>query len=277
MENVKELVDFSKALELDFNKALQALEKVSESFTVNAWVPSLQKEVKFKQIDAKQQKNILSSAMDTSIYNTSFIKTFYDILKQNILEKDIEVDNLTLTDKISIGLALKSQLSDEILLVFGEKKDIPEKFKIQPIIDNLKQFKTPNPIVLDATSENFSLKVELSPVTVGIENDYDSQYKGNKKQEDIKTTEDVQKIISEAFLGELSKYITKLWINNTEIDYKSLSYNQKMRIIEKLPSSFLQKLLDNISIWKLEVDKFLSVNYEQYTQVVSLEPTMFLS
>jgi hypothetical protein len=268
MENIKDL---------DFNKALQALEKVSESFTVDAWIPSMQREVKFKQIDAKQQKDILSSAMDTSVYNTSFIKTFYDILKENVLEKDIDVNDLTLIDKISVGLALKSELSDDIVLFFGEKKEISEKFKIQPIINKLKQFKLPNPINLDTKSENFSLKVEISPVTVGIENDYDSQYKGNKKQEDIKTTEDVQKIISEAFLGELSKYITKLWINETEIDYKSLSYNQKMRVIEKLPSSFLQKIIDSVSVWKLNVDEFLSVNYEQYTQTILLEPTMFLS
>lgn len=268
MENIKDM---------DFNRALQALEQVSESFTVDAWIPSLNKEVKFKQIDAKQQKNILSSAMDTSVYNTSFIKAFYEILKENILEKTININNFTLIDKISVGLALKNKLSDEIVLFFGEKKDVSQKFKIQPIIDKLKEFKTQEPIKLETKSDEFSLKVEIEPVTVGVEYEYDSQYKGNKKQEDIKTTEDVQKIISEAFIGELSKYIIKVWINDTEIEFKSLTFNQKIKLIEKLPSSFLQKIIDVIGIWKNKMDEFLTVEYDEYKQSVVLDPTMFLS
>jgi hypothetical protein len=121
---------------------LNELEKISKTFTVDVWIPSLKKNIKFKQIDAKQQKDILSSAMDTSVYNTSFVKTFYEIIKYNILpESNINLDEFTLVDKISIGLTLKEQITDELMLFFGEdKKEITQKFKIKPILDKLKQY-----------------------------------------------------------------------------------------------------------------------------------------
>jgi hypothetical protein len=270
MENTKEF---------DFNSALNELEKISKTFTVDVWIPSLKKNIKFKQIDAKQQKDILSSAMDTSVYNTSFVKTFYEIIKYNILpESNINLDEFTLVDKISIGLTLKEQITDELMLFFGEdKKEITQKFKIKPILDKLKQYETPSSIILNTKNDNFELEVEISPVTIGAEYLYETQYRGNKKKEDIKTSEDVQQLISEAFIGELSKYISNMWINKSEINFKILTLNQKIRLIEKLPSSFLQKILDNISNWKSKTDEFLTIKHENYEQVISLDASMFLS
>jgi len=270
MENIKEF---------DFNSALNELEKISKTFTVDVWIPSLKRNIKFKQIDAKQQKDLLSSAMDTSVYNTNFIKTFYDIIKYNLLQgQDVNLDKFTLIDKISIGLTLKEQITDELTLFFGEdKKDSVQKFKIKPIIDKLKQYETPSPIVLDVKNDNFQLEVEVSPVTIGAEYLYDTQYKGNKKKEDIKTSEDVQQLLSEAFIGELSKYISNMWINKSEINFVNLTLNQKIKLIEKLPSSFLQKILDNVSSWKAKTDEFLTVKYENEEQIINLEASMFLS
>ena len=65
---------------LNFEQLLQAIEQVSDTFNVNVWIPSKQNFYNFKEIDAKQQKNLLSSAINSSIYNANFVKTFYKIL-----------------------------------------------------------------------------------------------------------------------------------------------------------------------------------------------------
>ena len=46
---------------LNFDDALRALDAISEAFNVSVWIPSKKKEYLFKEIDAKQQKNILLS------------------------------------------------------------------------------------------------------------------------------------------------------------------------------------------------------------------------
>jgi hypothetical protein len=262
---------------LDFTQALEALEQVSDSFTVNVWIPSLNREISFKQLDAKQQKDILSSAMDTSVYNTSFIKTFYNILKQNILEKNIDIDEFTLIDKLSIGLSLKNKLSENLTLFFGEKKDIPFKVNTNDILEKLKTYQTPENKIIESKNLDFSIKVELKYVTIGVEYNYDTHYKGNKKTEDLKKTEDVQKIISDAFIGETSKYLNNIWINDSLLDFKSLTFDQKIKVVEKFPSNLLQKIIENIGIWKTNIDNILSITYENQTQTINLEPSMFLT
>ena len=99
---------------IDFKNALEVLDQISEVFKVDVWIPSTQSYLQFKEIDTKQQKEMLSSAMDNSVYNTTFINVFYDILKQNLLEKDKTIiDNLTIHDKASIAIYLKNQISKQ--------------------------------------------------------------------------------------------------------------------------------------------------------------------
>lgn len=266
---------------LDFDKALNILNQASESFTLDVWVPSLNKNVVFKQLDAKQQKELLSSVMDTSVYNVNFIKTFYNILKTNILEKEIDISLFTLFDKTVIALFLKRQISEDINIVFDEKLQISEKFKIDNILERTKSYITPEPFITDSSNEKFSIKVEMTYPTIKKEYDYDTEYKKNKKTEDLKSTEEVQSIISEAFIGETSKYINKIWINDSEIDCNKITINQKIRIIETFPSSLMQKTLEQISVWKKSVDDILTVkktlNNKEYTKVISVDSLMFFN
>jgi hypothetical protein len=262
---------------LDFNQAMTSLEQVSNSFVVDIWIPSLNKTILFKQLDAKQQKEILSSVMDTSVYNTSFIKTFYNIIKENISDSTVDINEFTLIDKLTIGLSLKSKLSENLTLFFGEKKEIPVKINIDDILEKLKTYESPKNKIIESKNSNFSIKVELKYVTIGVEYDYDTHYKGNKKTEDLKKTEDVQKIISDAFIGETSKYLNNIWINEDILPFRDLSFDQKTRIVEKFPSNLLQKIIENIGLWKSSVDSILSIDYEDQKQTISLEPAMFLS
>jgi hypothetical protein len=262
---------------LDFNQAISSLEQISNSFIVDVWIPSLNTNISFKQLDAKQQKDILSSVMDTSVYNTSFIKTFFNIIKENISDKTLDVNEFTLIDKLSIGLSLKSKLSENLTLFFGEKKEIPIKVNVNDILEKLKTYKTPENKIIESNNSNFSIKVELKYVTIGVEYDYDTHYKGNKKTEDLKKTEDVQKIISDAFIGETSKYLNKIWINNDILPFKNLSFDQKIKIVEKFPSNLLQKIIEHIALWKIDIDKLISITHENQTQSVNLEPSIFLS
>jgi hypothetical protein len=263
---------------LDFSSALNALDKVSESFKVDVWVPSKQSNLTFRELDAKQQKDLLSAAMDTSVYNTSFIKAFYGILKNNVLSDDKTiVDTLTLIDKASVALSLKAKVTDKINIVFDENKNISNKFEISSILEKFKSYKNPKPTILESKSNEFLLKVEIIYPTIKVEYDYDHQFKGNKKQEDVKTTEDVQQLISNAFLGETSKYVNRVWVNEDEVDLSVLKFDQRIKLIEKLPSNLIQKIVDIISLWKQDFDAVLTVKQDEYSKVISIDSLLFLS
>jgi hypothetical protein len=262
---------------LDFSSALNALDDVSKSFSVEIWIPSTQSNLTFKEINAKQQKSLLNAAMDTSVYNTGFIQSFYNILKENILSEGANIDSLTLSDKTCIALNLKNQISNQINVVFDEDKNISQKYNLNEILTKFKSYNTPQSTILESNSKDFILKVEISLPTIKTEVDYDNQLKDNKKTEDIKTQEDVKILVVNAFLGETSKFINKVWINDEQIDLNSLKFEQRIKLIEKLPSNLIQKIIDNISVWKKDLDEILTVKHKEYTKTISIDSLLFLN
>ena len=264
---------------IDFNNAIQALNEISEIFKVDVWIPSKQSYLQFKEIDTKQQKDMLASAMDSSVYNTTFIGVFYEILKQNILEKDKTIiDDLTIYDKASIAIYLKNQISNELNVIFDDKNNISAKINLNNIIGKFKAYKTPKNEIIKIVNKNVSLAIEVSLPTVLVEIQHDKQMSKNyKKSNQVKNNDDVKNIISDAFIVETSKYIRKIWINDSEVDLNSEIIDQKLKIIEKMPSVIVQKVLEQISKWKKEIDDILIVEHEDYKKVIGIDSLLFLT
>jgi hypothetical protein len=262
---------------LNFDDALNALSNASESFKIDVWLPSKQRYVTFKEIDAKQQKSLLSAAIDNSVYNSDFIKSFYNILKENVLDEDETfIDELSIADKAFIAISLRSQISEELTINFSET--INEKIKIKDVISKFKSYKNPNFENLEVKNNEVSIKINIELPTIKDELDYEEQfYKDYKKVDDVKTTKDLQNIVSEAFIAETSKYIKDISINDKNFDFKALTFNQKIRIVEKLPSALIQKLLEQISLWKKDIDSVLTVKNGDITKVINIDSLLFLS
>jgi len=268
---------------LDFENALKALNEASETFQIDIWIPSKNKYLKFKEIDAKQQKNLLNAAMDNSVYNSSFLRVFNEIIYSNLLEDDKSIlDDIVTADKASIAISLKNQISEEFRVIFDEKNNIIEKVKLKPIIEKFKNYKINPAKTVELQNTNVKIKAEIYQPTIKTELDYnDNLNKQYKKADQIKTNEEIQTIISDAFIGETSKYIKKLWINEQEISLDDITINQKNAIVEKLPSGLIQKILELISSWKKELDEVLTVtktlNSKEYSKVISIDSLLFLS
>jgi hypothetical protein len=71
---------------LDFNDALKALDHITkESFSFDVWIPSIERFVKMKEINAKQQKAIIESAIDYTNSKPTFSKVLHDIILRKLL------------------------------------------------------------------------------------------------------------------------------------------------------------------------------------------------
>lgn len=262
---------------LDFNDALNAINNASKTFKIDVWIPSKSKYISFKEIDAKQQKNLLSAAMDNSVYNSDFIKTFYDILKNNILSEDIStIDELTIVDRSFIAISLKSQISNELNVKFND--EISEKINLNDIISKFTSYKLPSSEEISLKNDSVILSVGIDIPSIKTEIDYEENfYKDCKKVDEIKTNKDVQSIISDAFISETSKYIKYIKVNDSQFNFDSLTFNQKIRSAEKLPSGLIQKVLEVIANWKKDIDLILTVNSGELKKVISIDSLLFLS
>ena len=77
---------------LNFNDAINALNSVSDSFKIEVWIPSLQKNISFKEIDAKQQKAILGHPQLKRILNM-------DEMISHPMRKEFPMEDAGRTDK----------------------------------------------------------------------------------------------------------------------------------------------------------------------------------
>jgi hypothetical protein len=263
---------------LDFVSALNALEQVSESFKVDAWIPSLNQNLSFKQIDGKQQKELLGAAMDTSVYNSTFTKVFYNIIKNNLIATDKSiVDKFTIADKASIALHLRSKISNTLNVFFDDKKFTIDDVELNSVLEKFKSYKIPTPVTYTAQNDVFKIAVEIKQPTIKSEVDFDEQFKDNLKAEDIKTTENLQKVVTGAFIGEITKYIDNITINDQIVPISTLPFEQKVKLIERLPSNIIQDTVNLISTWKKDLETFLTVKKDEFSQAISIDSTLFLN
>lgn len=264
---------------LNFNDAINALSDASDSFKIDVWVPLLERYLTFKEIDAKQQKSLLSAAIDNSVYSSDFISAFYNILKENILNEDKSIiDTLTIADKAFIGIALRNQISNILSIKFSD--DEKEDVFLDSIISKFKSYTVPKPETIQIENDTAKISVIISLPTIDEELLYEKLvYKDIKNIDQIKSTKEIQSLISEAFIGETSKYIKNISVNDASFNFNNLSLNEKLRIVEKLPSGLIQKILIKISQWKKDIDTILTVNNKDNTKnkVVNVDSLLFLS
>jgi hypothetical protein len=253
---------------LDFNKALTELVQIADNYSFDIWIPSKNKNVKFTEITALQQKDILSGSMDSSIYSKKFNNALYDIIKTNSSE---DINEFTILDKILICLQLREKVSNIVKI---SKNDDKIDVDILPIIEKFKSsYNHPTETIL---SHN-NIFINIYPCLISEEKNYDETIlTDNKKAEDIKNTDDIQNIISNAFIGELAKSITNLKINDQTINLLSLTFKQRIRLVEKMPASLIQEILNVVSEWKKSVDDFLTVEKDGEKILLKIDPLFFI-
>lgn len=261
---------------ISFNDALNMLDSVSkESFLTDAWIPSLNRSVKIKEITAKQQKTILESAIDSAVSKSTFGKVFFDIITANCLEDKSIVENLTIADKASIAFAMRAQISNTVKVVFKEDPKIENKISLDSILTKFSEYVHPTSEFLEISKNGVNISTEISLPTISEEFKFDSFLYGKKAKED--QVEEVKDIITSAFLGEAAKYIKEITIDGTSLGYSNLGISQKLMFVEKLSATLVQRILEKIIVWKSNLDKIYTVNHEGIDKTIEIDNLLFLS
>lgn len=257
----------------NFDSALHALEKLVDSYISDVYIPSTEETIKIKEINANQQKDLLSSALDNSLYNTNFIKILYGILKDIIGEDKLKT--YTIFDKAALVMSIRSQVSKTLKVKFPEKEENVE-MEIYPI---LKRFETHYKHPSSTIVKDSKIQIEINVPSIFTEKDYEEEvHRKEKKIEDIKSTNDIKEVISKEFLGELSKFIKSVSIEENSIDFENLTFPQRTRLVERIPSSLVQEILNHINKWKGELDEVLTVkDAENQKTVIKIDPLLFVN
>ena len=250
----------------DVADILKILNRANESFAYEVFIPSLQKNVMFRQINTSQQKRLLKAIIDSPAYNTEFIFALRQIIAENCVDS-IDVNNLTIYDKMIIAMTMRAMsISNDLDMTFTipKTKDVAEqkitrRMSLKDLIDTaLKTIKIEDIIIKD---ERGIYEIYCSLPTIYDEFKLEDELRKNVMTIEIKNENELRNTIGEVFINEIVKYVKKIIIrsNNEEntIDLKDVKFAERIKIIESIPAQINKQIIEYINNIVKEFGKVL--------------------
>lgn len=228
---------------------LKQLETLNASAGVSVYIPSLKKTVRFKNLNLKQQKDLLKSSIDDTLTKLSFTTKFYNIIQENAIDI-LDINKLYTFDRSAIALALR---------VNG----LSSTYNGINLNDVITQIQT---ISIDTESLKESINVQdltinLEAPTLSVDRDINLTTTARLKnipERDVKT------LIGELFVHEIVKFIKSITFKTESgeqtITFSELKVDDKITVTEQLPSTATGKILDYIKSYRAFESKFVTLN-----------------
>ena len=217
---------------------LEKLGKINDD-KVKVFLPSLKKTIEVTPLTLKQQKDLISSALDGVKGAFFFNKTLNDIIINNSGNNDLKS-----YDKLPIIAHLRKHS-------LGNKVKIDEK-----IIDldvAIKNFKTvPLNIKDEHIVEVKTLKVYLRVPTLSEENMIFKKGEQDADSDRSSTREGLGLL----YMLELLKYIDKLEIEEEEVDFSKIKIKDRIELVEELPLTMykgISKYIESMNAYTNEI------------------------
>ena len=205
----------------DFLKKLSSLKN---DFKV--YVPSLKKQVVAKPITLKQQKDIISTAVNGVLGALQFAETI-----NNVIMNNVEGDDFFAFDRVPIILGLRAHsLGDKV------KANNEEIVSISPCLEKGKaqtKFKLTNKVSIDG------IKIDLRIPTLAEENQI---IKKCILEVDKLKDENLSEAMGLIYIFELIKHINSVTVDDQTVNFNDLKVVDRVKIVERLPLELYEKI-----------------------------------
>lgn len=263
--------------------AINAIDNINNSYSYGVFIPSLGREVQFHQMTTSQQKAFIKNTMAAGNTGTSsLIYATHNLLKENCAEKDIDVDEFTVVDKLVACTMIRiMSVGSQITVTVGadEEKKKPG-FNVNINLMNLydKMVNTYKSVEFTPVIkvDNCPFTVEIGLPTVGDEFriEQDAQEKTKKRIDEHSSQNEVASTFGELFIQEIVKYIRSITIASKNkdtgepedivVNMLDLPTKQRLDLLEKLPSNIMSPAIVEINKMVEQVSNLsmLSIDHE---------------
>ena len=215
----------------DFNQILKSVQNITDSQRTELFVPSTNALVVFKPLTAKQQKDLIKTAADNKLSMISFFDAINNILLTNSSTK---CDYLV-SDRNYIITQLRAATISPVYVYKEKTYDLLQLAKNRiSLPDELKQ----------QTIETTELTVSCKIPTLQLDTVYNTALL--KSADNDKKSSD---LLGELFIYEVLKYVQKVHSLALGIDItmSDLTVKQQFQLLESLPASLYNKIVDYIN------------------------------
>lgn len=223
----------SEVVNGSMNDVLGAIRTIQDKNIYSVLIPSLGKEVMFKEMNTKQEKMIVKTIVDNPVYNSEFIFAIREIIKENCAE-DIDIDALTIIDKTAICLSMRMKSVGNTFTYMFKNTDKTVDIDISDYIEKFKTIKIPE----DRVVGDDAIKVVCTYPSILTEYGIEREFRSNMDTLTVDNTNSARDAIGTVFTNEIVKYIKSITIerdgDTIQLDMKDYNFKNRITILEEL-------------------------------------------
>lgn len=242
----------------DIESVLEEL-AVSEQFTITL---TDQNSYTFRCLSTSQFKRLVQTVVDSPLTQSIFNTTLSKIMKEcYVTGTDLaprDANTFTVIDRLIFCLSVRI-LSLSPILHDSATENEEHVIDLESILKKVQATSTKpdmQQLFAEQAFVNDTLTVTYAIPTLGIDLRLNEElYKDQSV--DISTPDQLRKIIGEAFINEIAKTITAVKTKDSTLDFSSMNFKQRLKIVEKLPAQFTQQVVKFIENYKKPFDDCL--------------------
>jgi hypothetical protein len=215
---------------------LDKLNKINNDNAISIFVPSVNKEIKFKPLNIKQQKDLIKTAMDGAAAGATLNQTLNDIIVTNALEQI----TFKVYDRYAIIIALRSAIIGDVYM-HGDGE-----VKLSTILkQNIKDFKQKT-FVESAKIDYHTIIASIELPSIAKDIKINERFIKNVKIKE--NSDNYGEAIGNLYVYEIVKFIKSLQIEGDDeiYDFENLSLKDCVAIVESLPAGLNTKIIEFI-------------------------------
>ena len=234
---------------MNVGNILSRLNEINQSNLVSVYIPSAKKEMTFKPLSVKQQKDLIKSGLDGALAGL----TISNVINQIIIDNSSEKYNFLVIDKIPIILSLRMQSFGPDVKIKEDDKEVV--YDLQKILSEELEFTNSEKTTVSLGESAISVELEMLSLEDDIKiNTFQLEKLRKNKQDELSDT------VGSLFLYEILKFISKLTVNVDEVDMKNAPLKDRLTVVENIPAVLNNQILDYIQTFRKNEMDYITVD-----------------
>lgn len=230
---------------------LNKLKDLNDANTVTVQIPSTGKSAEFKLASVMQQKDLIRTAFD----GVDGVITRTSAANDIILNNSVDDSEFLIIDKPAIFIALRTESIGSKITIEDKEYDLHD---IKPI--------KKSDVKLKHTVEQDGIVVELKVPTLSIDSEVSKKLA--KEFAKLTTTEDkIKQSVDVVVAYESAKYIDTITVGEDVIKFEDISVHERKDIVNQLPLTVNNLIIDYIGSIKEVTDKAMTVAEEVVVEI----------
>jgi hypothetical protein len=234
---------------MSVSSILSKLNELNNSNLVSVYVPSADKNMQFKPLSVKQQKDLIKSGLDGYLSGI----TISNVIGEIILDNSVENYEYLVTDKLPILLALRKQAFGNIFIL--KEDDSETKFDLDDILGKELTYSFDTQVQIKLANSDVIAHVDVVKIKDDIKINQFQLEKLRKNKEEV-----ISETVGSMFIYEIVKFVTKIIIGKDELDLNNLPIKDRLTIIELVPVTLNNSILEYIEKFRKEELNYVTIN-----------------